>query len=254
MSLTGLSLALALGLTAWGCGGAPGEARSGEDDPPRRYILLYDRSTSILDHELAHYRELTATLLRDELRHGDRVVAMEILQLSLDEPPKRWAQNVPHREFPGRAAPRDSVVLARFATDVRDYLRSFTDPEGREVMLGTDILSTLQDAGEEIRAVPGYRTVLVLFSDMLQATREINMEGLIRMPPPDWISRAHAEGRLPDFTGVCVLVAGARVDTPAAQRVRAFWMEYFQTTGATLLDRNYSFRPPRLSPESCPGM
>jgi len=221
-------------------------------DPPIQYILLYDRSSSILDHELQHYRELTNGIAGD-LRHGDRLVAMELLQLSLTEPPRRWAQEVPQREFADRPMSRDSVTLARFVTDVRDYLTTFTDVSQREALLGTDILSTLQDAGDEIRGYPGYRTVLVLFSDMLQATRELNMEGLQRMPPADWVQRAVAEGRLPDFGGACVLVAGARVDTPEAQRVKAFWMDYFQATGATLLDRNYGYRPPRLVPESCPA-
>jgi hypothetical protein len=233
-----------------GCGGeaAPPPAAP---EPPRQFILLYDRSSSILDHELQHYRELTDGIA-GELGHGDRIVAMELLQLSLAEAPRRWAQEVPQREFQDRAMSRDSLSLARFATDVRDYLTTFTDAADREELLGTDILSTLQDAGDEIRGYPGYRTVLVIFSDMLHATQELNMEGLQRMPPPDWVQRAVAEGRLPDFSGVCVLVSGARVDTPAAQRVKAFWMDYFQATGATLLDRNYGYRPPRLVPESCP--
>jgi len=233
-----------------GCGGedaAPPVA----PERPRQFILLYDRSSSILDHELQHYRELTNGIA-GELGHGDRIVAMELLQLSLTEPPRRWAQDVPQREFRDRVMSRDSLVLARFATDVRDYLTIFTDVADREELLGTDILSTLQDAGDEIRGYPGYRTVLVIFSDMLQATQELNMEGLQRMPPADWVQRAAAGGRLPDFGGVCVLVSGARVDTPEAQRVKAFWMDYFQATGADLLDRNYGYRPPRLVPESCP--
>lgn len=233
-----------------GCGG--GEAPPlVAPEPPRQFILLYDRSSSILDHELQHYRELTNGIA-GELGHGDRIVAMELLQLSLAEAPRRWAQEVPRREFQDRAMSRDSLTLVRFTTDVRDYLTTFTDVADREDLLGTDILSTLQDAGDEVRGYPGHRTVLVIFSDMLQATQALNMEGLVRMPPADWVQRAVAEGRLPDFGGVCVLVSGARVDTPAAQRVKAFWTDYFQATGATLLDRNYGYRPPRLVPESCP--
>lgn len=233
------------------CGGDP-PAPPLDQGPQQQLIVLYDRSSSIQDHELQHYRELTNGIV-GELGHGDRLVAMELLQLSLAEAPRRWAQDVPEREFADRAMSRDSVTLARFLTDVRDYLTGFTEVSEREEMLGTDILSTLQNAGDEVRSYPGYRTVLVILSDMLHATGDLNMEGLQRMPSADWVRRASSEGRLPDLSGVCVLVAGARVDTQEAQRVKAFWMEYFQATGATLLDRNYGYRPPRLVPESCPG-
>lgn len=242
-------LAVAVGLSA--CGGDP-PAPPLEQGPPQQLIVLYDRSSSILDHELQHYRELTNGIV-GELGHGDRVVAMELLQLSLSEAPRRWAQDVPGREFADRPMSRDSVALARFVTDVRDYLTSFTDVSDREELLGTDILSTLQNVGDEVGSYPGYRTVLVILSDMLHATQDLNMEALQRMPGPDWVERAAAEGRLPDLSGVCVLVAGARVDTPEAQRVKAFWTDYFEATGAELLDRNYGYRPPRLVPESCPG-
>lgn len=241
-------LLLAAGLAA--CGGDPPPPPP-DDGPPQQLILLYDRSSSIQDHELQHYRELTDEVA-GELGHGDRLVAMELLQLSLTEAPRRWAQEVPEREFQDRAISRDSVALARFVTDVRDYLTTFTDVADREELLGTDILSTLQNVGDEVRSYPGYRTILVIFSDMLHATRDLNMEGLQRMPGPEWAERTAAEGRLPDLSGVCVLVAGARVDTPEAQRVKSFWTDYFQATGATLLDRNYGYRPPRLVPESCP--
>lgn len=239
-------------LVSSACGGSDRSEPAPPAEPPQRVIFVYDRSTSIMDHELAHYRELTNQKLLD-MGHGDRIVAMELLQLSLAEPPKRWAQPVPPREFEGRAMPRDSVALARFLRDSRDYLLSFTEPGGRDNMMGTDILSTLYDVAEEVRAFPEYRTTLVLFSDMLQATREVNMEGMVRFPPADWVERTKADGRLPDLEGVCVVVAGARVDTPESQRVKDFWMDYFNAAGARLEDRNYSLRPPRLPDRPCPG-
>jgi hypothetical protein len=231
-------------------GGAEAEAPPGPAEPTQRVIFLYDRSTSIMEHELALFRTLTNQQLL-QMDHGDRIVAMELLQLSLNEPPRRWSQDVPIREFQGRAMPRDSIALTRFLRDARDFLLRFTEAEGREEMMGTDLLSTFYDVAEEVRAYPHYRTTLVIFSDMLQATREINMEGMLRFPPAGWSQQMKAEGRLPELPGVCVVVAGARIDTPEAQRVKNFWQDYFAASGAGLEDRHYSLRPPRLPDLPC---
>lgn len=187
----------------------------------------------------------------DELDHGDRVAAMQLLQLSLAEPPRRWAQSVPERELEGHEIMRDSVSRSRFLRDAKILLTQYSDSAGRDNIDGTDILSTLHDVGEELRAYRDHETILYLFSDMLQSNRAIDMEGLRQMPPAGWVAEADAQGMLPDLTGLCVMVVGARVDTPVAQQVKAFWSEYFQTTGATLLDRNYTLRPVRLPTDPC---
>jgi hypothetical protein len=232
------------------CEGAGNGPLPEADREPRQVVFVYDRSTSITADELAMYQRLTAQKLQ-ELTHGDRVAAIELLQLSLDESPMRWAQRVPEREFQNRAMRADSVSRARFLTDARDYLRRFTDPEGRENFLGTDILSTLFDVAEEIRAFPAHQATVILFSDMLQATQDMNMEGLIRMPPPNWIAERASQGRLPDFSGACIVVVGARTDTQAGQTVKAFWEEYFAATNGRLSDRNYSYRPVQLPADPC---
>jgi hypothetical protein len=243
-------------LVAAGCGGSdapPSGEGAAADRTPLQLVLVFDRSTSITLEELELYDRLAAQKL-NELSHGDRVAAIELLQLSLEETPHRWAQRVPEREFQNREMQRDSVSRARFVQDARDYLRRFTAPEDRDNFMGTDILSTLFDVAEEVRAFPNHRTTVVLFSDMLQATQEMNMEGLIRMPPANWISQRAAQDRLPDLSGACVVVVGARTDTAAGQQVKEFWEEYFEATGATFLDRNYSYRPVQIPADPCPGM
>ena len=248
--LAGVMLALA------GCGGggaAPAEGGVDSDRTPRQLVLVFDRSTSITLEELQLYDRLAAQKLQ-ELGHGDRVAGIELLQLSLDESPERWAQQVPEREFQNRVMERDSVSLARFIQDARDYMRRFTAPEDRDNFLGTDIVSTFFDVGEEVRAFPDHRATVVVFSDMLQATQEMNMEGLIRMPAANWVSQRASQGRLPDLSGACIVVVGARTDTAAGQQVKDFWEEYFEATGAILHDRNYSYRPVQIPRDPCPGM
>jgi hypothetical protein len=245
----GLAVISAL-VSAGGCGGGEAQTAEAPARQPRQVIFVYDRSTSITAPELATYQALTEETL-DYLDHGDRVAALEMLQLSIEETPDRWSEQVPAREHEGKELQQDSVSRVRFLRDARDYLTKYTDAEGRGEHLGTDILSTLFDVAEHLRGFPEYATTVVLFSDMRQATDEINMEGGARMPAADWVKRRKADGRLPDLSGACILVAGARTDTTEGQRVKAFWMEYFRAAGAMLLDRNYSFRPVRLPKDAC---
>lgn len=243
-------LACALAAGAVACGGAPAADTAVPAEPSELVIFVYDRSMSIPDHQLELARQLTDERL-NHMSHDDRIAGMQLLQLSLAEPPERWSQPIPEREVEGFEVTRDSVALVRFLRDAKILLRRFSEPAGREGIGGTDILSTLHDVAEEVRPYRDHEATLYLFSDMLQSNREIEMEGLRRMPPDDWIENAEASGQLPDLSGVCVVVVGARVDTPAAQRVKSFWEEYFEATGATLYDRNYMLRPVRLPVEPC---
>ena len=243
---------LGLGLAA--CGPGPKlDASEAETGPPELAVFVYDRSASISDYQLELAQQLTRQRIA-ALSHGDRIAAVQVLQLSLDEPPQRWSQDVPKREWEGMDVARDSVTLARFQRDADAYLRTFTDASNREDIMGTDLLSTFHDVGEEVGPFRDYRTVVYVFSDMLQSGREVEMEGLRRMPPEDWVETRRSSSRLPDLDGVCVVVIGARIDTDASQKVKNFWAEYFKATGANLYDHNYSLRPVSLPLDPCPGV
>lgn len=250
-ALAGLGLAL---LAA--CGTPEASSAGGEGGteltrtPPELVVFVYDRSTSISGTQLEIARQLTNERIR-KLDHGDRIAAHHLLQLSLDEAPQRWSETVPTREFTDRAMASDSVSRARFLQDAQDYLISYTDSTAREDIGGTDILSTLHDVAADLRAAGGRSATLYLFSDMLQVNSQMNMEGLARMPPSDWVETEAEKGTLPDLSDLCVVVVGARVDTDLGQRVKAFWDEYFEATGATLLDRNYTLRPVTLPEHPC---
>jgi hypothetical protein len=246
-----------LGLAMFAACGTPEASSAGGEGgteltrrPPELVVFVYDRSTSISGTQLEIARQLTNERIR-KLDHGDRIAAHQLLQLSLDEAPLRWSEAVPAREFTERAMTSDSVSRTRFLQDAQDYLVTFTDSTAREDIGGTDILSTLHDVAADLRAAGGRSATLYLLSDMLQVNRQMNMEGLARMPPADWVRSEKAKGTLADLTGLCVVVVGARVDTDLGQRVKAFWDEYFEVTGATLLDRNYTLRPVTLPEHPC---
>jgi len=236
-----------------GCGGteAAEEPRPGPvTRTPELVMFVFDRSTSIPDHTLSLARDLMERRI-GQLEHGDRIAAMQLLQLSLAEPPQRWSQQIPHREVEEAEIARDSTMRARFLKDARAYLAAFSDTTGRDEINGTDILSTMHDVAAEIRPYSAHRRIMYLFSDMLQSNRTIEMEGLRAMPPSEWAENEAAEGKLPDLSGLCVFVVGARVDTDASQRVKQFWEEYFAITGAELLDQNYTLRPVELPARPC---
>ncbi len=252
----GLFSCMIASLTMAGCGTPEGTAAGGRNateisrTPPQLVVFAYDRSTSISGHQLEIARQLTNERLR-KLDHGDRIAAHQLLQLSLEEPPLRWSQDVPAREFQELALARDSISRTRFLQDAQDFLIAFTDSLDRGRINGTDILSTLHDVAADLRAAQGRRSVLYIFSDMLQSTRTIEMEGLRAMPPANWVQRQKAAGTFPDHTGLCVVVVGARVDTNSSQRVKRFWKEYFEATGAQLEDANYMLRPVTLPEHPC---
>jgi hypothetical protein len=232
-------------------GGAGGAGKGAAAPAHQLVVFVFDRSGSIADYKLELARQLTNQRI-EELTFGDRIAALELLQLSLSEPPRRWSQPVPDAEFPGQRMERDSLSRVRFLKDAEDYLRAFSDTAGRGSIAATDILSTLHDVAAEVRAWPGYRSTIYLFSDMMQANRQVNMEtGPI--PGPGWVRREAAAGKLPDLGGACVMVIGARTDTDLSQRVKAFWDAYFKATNAVLLDRNYTLRPVRLPEHPCGG-
>ncbi len=251
-----LAVAAALPLLG-GCGTPEGNAAAGEGEGgtvvksiPELVVFVYDRSSSIEDHQLEIARQLTNDRIR-KLNYGDRIAAHELLQLSLDEPPKRWSETVPQRRWQELAMSRDSTIRARFLQDAQDYLVIFTDTTGRSEIDGTDILSTMHDVAADLRAAPNRKAVLYVFSDMLQSNRTIDMEGLRRMPSSSWVSQESSKGTLPDLAGLCIVVIGARVDNDASQRVKHFWDQYYEATGATLIARNYTLRPVTLPEHPC---
>lgn len=246
-----LAIGIITGAVLAGCGG--GEAAPAPEaapEPLELVVFVYDRSTSIPDHSL----ELAARLTTDRimlLDHDDRLGGMRVLQLSLAEERQSWSQMVPPRTIQEHEVARDSVARIRFLRDATVLLGRLSDHRDRDNVDGTDILSTFHDVGAELRAYPEHDATVYVFSDMLQSNRQIDMEGLRHMPPDGWVAEAKSSGTLPDLTGLCVVVVGARVDTQAAQRVKAFWDEYFQATGATLTDANYMLRPVRLPMNPC---
>ena len=79
--------------------------------------------------------------------------------------------------------------------------------------------------------------VLVIFSDMRQQTRELDIETPSLVPSFNQLGNRAARIEIADLAGVQALalgVDGAAKSFPYWQSLRAFWVEYFHASGARL--------------------
>ena len=98
---------------------------------------------------------------------------------------------------------------------------------------------TISRAADYAKSGAGRRTTLVLLSDMLQSTADVNMERAGGIPSDAWTDALKRDGRLPDLRNVCVFVIGGDPTTRTGARVRHFWEHWFQAAGATFPRENY---------------
>ena len=103
----------------------------------------------------------------------------------------------------------------------------------------TDIFGTLSRAADYAKASRNRGTTLLLLSDMMNETPEVEMTSMqgFRVVP-GFAERADAR-RIPSLTGVCVVVAGADVSSARGAAVRDFWNKYFEAAGTNVSSDNY---------------
>ena len=107
--------------------------------------------------------------------------------------------------------------------------------------LQTDVLGALMIAGELLENPPADRKVIVLFSDMRQATSSLDIEAPKLVSMNSALLKVQNHKMLPDLRAVDVYAIG--VDSAGKsldywQSLSAFWRAYFERTGAHL--RRYS--------------
>ncbi len=106
----------------------------------------------------------------------------------------------------------------------------------------TDVLGALVLAAQLFEPSPkGRRKVLVIYSDMQQATRDLNLEAPRVIPLEVALTKVESEKLLPDMKDVEVYVLGAHAAGRKVARweqLRQFWVSYFRKAGANL--KSYS--------------
>lgn len=224
-----------LAASALGCGKAAADA-----PPPSlgmQYIVGIDISGSRSATQMQEARVLLEGLVA-RMTNGERLVLIETYQAGTDAA-KQWDGEIPPLRKPGGGTAGDRKNLQRFRSSAQMIARSYFDTTRSKQINTTDILTTLHRAADYAKAGRGRPTTVLVLSDMLNATRELNMERAGGIPDSTWIAQRAADGRLPDLRGVCVFAVGGDVRSARGVQARTFWRRYFSAAGARYSDENY---------------
>lgn len=219
-----------------GCDGEAQPLAAADAPPPGRaptqFVIGVDISASRSGQELQDARALLQNLAAT-LQPGDRVVFIETFRAGTNLA-REWADSIPALRRPPGMTGGERRRRADFRDDVAAIAGVFVDSVRSRSITTTDLISTLWRAADHARASGGRATTLILLSDMLNSTPELNMERPDGVPGGDWVARRQADGRIPRLDGVCVIAVGAEMKSARGPRVQAFWDEYLRAAGSGL--------------------
>lgn len=213
-----------------------------------QYIVGIDISGSRKPMELRESKALLERLVTDRMSYGDKIVFIEMYGAT---EPQQFRDSIKalRSETP---SPREKRELDDFRARTLSILPMFFDSTRIQQVMATDVFGTLSRAADYARA-PGHdKTVLVLLSDMIQATGELNMDHDAGIPGVEWIESRAAEERLPDLSGTCVIVSGAETNSARGAHLKKFWTQYFEKVGAKLRPDHYRGMIADASQLTCP--
>jgi hypothetical protein len=199
-----------------------------------QYIVGVDISSSRSNMDLRESQALLTGLV-DRMTYGDKLVVVEMYGAA---EPQQVADSI--RPMKGATpSPRERRELDDFRARTRAIVPLFFDSTRQKEVLVTDVFATLHRAADYAKAPNHDKTVLVLLSDMIQATGEANMERETGIPGQEWIDSRASEQRLPDMTGICVIVSGAETKSARGAQIKRFWQDYFAKVGARMSPDRY---------------
>jgi hypothetical protein len=217
-----------------GCDQAVG---SESPSPPHFYIVGVDISGSRTRDEMDESKKLLEGLI-DRLQAGDHLTLIEVYQGG-KTPARQWSDSIRSPRKPGeltaseRRRIEDFKDIARMQTSIL-----FDSARAREIQ-STDIFGTLSRAADYAKASRRRGATLLLLSDMMNETPQARMTSAEDIPSDRWIRQLKAAKRIPQLSGVCVVVAGADVSSARGAAIREFWDKYFEAAGTSVSPDNY---------------
>lgn len=205
--------------------------------PANQYIVGIDISGSRTPSQLKEEQQVIEGLIA-RMSAGDRIILVETYRSGVDSA-GQWQDSIPAPRTPGTLTGRDKRNVEQFHFVAAQMASTFFDVERSRKVNSTDLFHTLYRAADYAKAANGRRTTVVLLSDMLQSTADVNMERAGGIPDDSWTDALRADQRLPDLHGVCVFVVGADPTSSTGAHVRRFWQHYFAASGAVFQPENY---------------
>lgn len=217
-----------------GCGDA-----AGSDFPKQghSYIVGIDISGSRTRTEREESRNLLDGLI-DRLQAGDHLTLIEVYQGGRIAA-RQWSDSVRSPREPGKLTATEKQRLDDFKDIARLQTSILFDSVRTKEIQFTDIFGTLTRAADYAKASKKRGTTLLLLSDMMNETPQVMMTNRQDIPGDSWIRHLAAEKRIPQLTGVCVVVAGADVSSARGAAIREFWDKYFEAAGTHVSPDNY---------------
>lgn len=208
--------------------------RGGTDRPPRLLFVFIDMSASIAETERQLYQSYMDTII-SSLRAGDRLVIGKISDGTMIRFSPIFAQTLKEYSF----WMDNPLVHKRELKKIRAEVTQKVDAvlQSAEKTPATEIIMSFLVSENEFRKWRGAKR-LVLISDMLEYSRDLNLEKAYALTPEQIdgiIDRLRQKNRIARLDSVEVWIAGATAQhTDHFLAVKAFWERYIQETGAIL--------------------
>lgn len=241
-----LALASFLATTALsGCGTTDGQTPA---PLAHQWIVAADLSASRNSSQLRESKAFVDSLPK-VAANGDRITLLRVRERVLADSSFQWTHDIPAVAHGGPASASDSLDLEDARRELVAETSVLFDPQVQGRLQGTDLFATLFRVADLIRADHTRKTTLILLSDMLQSTHDVDMERSVL--DTTWVTDRLAMHLLPDLIGLCVVVLGVDVSTARGEHLRQFWRAYFRAAGADYRDSNFRNWAPDLSGLGC---
>jgi len=203
--------------------------------PPRLLVVFVDMSASIPDSERELYQSYLDKIISTR-RAGDRLMVAKISDGTMVRFSPIFARTLPEYSFWMDNPLSHKRELDKIRSEVRQKTEAML--KSSEHTPRTEIIMSFLVSEEEFRAWRGAKR-LVLLSDMLECSNELNFEARPLALTPTAIEtalqRLRNKNRMARLDSVSVWVAGATAhNTDDFLAVKAFWERYIRETGAML--------------------
>jgi len=176
--------------------------------------------------------------LIQRLQAGDHLTLIEVYQGGR-EPARQWSDSIRAPRKAGQLTGSERQRLEDFRNIARMQTSILFDSVRTREIQRTDMFVTLARAADYAKASRNRATTLLLLSDMMNETPDVNMTSRQDVPGDGWIRQRAAAQRIPQLSGVCVVVAGADVSSARGAAIRRFWNKYFEAAGTRVSPDNY---------------